>query len=261
MLGIRWTIGDVNARGFEALRLSVWGAWRLFGPSARYRIYVNTISLADARAWTGAVPPSVEWELVDRTIPRCLREHLDRGMAEGVAWKLVPLRAFPDAHELALDNDVVLWAVPGAVTDWLEGRARFLLAEDVIRCFGGFGDLCGARPLNTGIRGLPPGFDVGAALASVLQRKSVRLISETDEQGMQVAALLAAGETAIVEIEDVTICSPFPPHLPHLGRAGAHFVGLNTRRLGFDWNGRPAELVRAQHWDLHLSEVARRVGM
>ena len=31
-LGVRWTTGDASARGFEALRLSLWGAFRLFGP-------------------------------------------------------------------------------------------------------------------------------------------------------------------------------------------------------------------------------------
>jgi hypothetical protein len=79
--------------------------------------------------------------------------------------------------------------------------------------------------------------------------------------GYPFAALLAAGPVAIVGLDEVTICSPFPPHLPHLGRAGAHFVGLNTRRLGFQFDGRDAETVRAEHWDGHAAEVARRVGL
>jgi hypothetical protein len=261
MLGIRWTIGDVNPRGFEALRLSVWGAWKLFGASSRYVIYVNTISLDVARALTKPLPQAVEWQIVRREIPACLAEYLDPGMAEGVAWKLVPLRAFPDDHELSLDNDVVLWDVPPALADWLAGRTSFLLASDVRACFGKFRAMCGDRPINTGIRGLPPGFSLEDAMSRVLAQHTGPLNSETDEQGLQVAALLGAGPTSIVDIDDVTICSPFPPHVPHLGRAGAHFVGLNTRRLGFDWHGRAAEQVRAQHWDGHASEVARRVGV
>lgn len=261
MLAIRWTIGDVNPRGFAALRLSVWGAWRLFGAAARYRIHLNTLRIEQALSRTGVLPPAVEWEEVQAQIPTCLTGHLDRGMAEGVAWKLVPLRAFPDDHELALDNDVVLWEVPPAITDWLAGRTRFVLAEDVRASFGAFHDLCGARPLNTGIRGLPPGFELEGALRDVLVRRPILLASELDEQGLQVAALLGAGSTGVVTVEDVTICSPFPPHLPHLGRAGAHFVGLNTRKLGFEWYGTPAEVVTAAHWDAHATEVARRVGV
>ncbi len=261
MLGIRWTIGDVNPRGFAALRLSVWGAWRLFGPSVNYRIHVNTISLDDARARTGTLPADVEWEPVARRQAGALTGHLDDRMAEGVAWKLVPARAFPDDHELALDNDVVLWAIPRAIDDWLRGKTQFVLAADVRPAFGRFGALCGERPLNTGLRGLPPGFDLEGALDEALARSPGTLTSELDEQGLQVAAILGAGSTGVVALEDVTICSPFPPHVPHLGRAGAHFVGLNTHSLGFDWDGIPAEEVRAQHWDGLVPEITRLIGI
>jgi hypothetical protein len=261
MLAIRWTIGDVNPRGFVALRASIHGAWRLFGAAARYRVYVNTLALADARARTGEVPAVVEWCEAPRDRPRWLAGALDAGMAEGVAWKLLPTRAFPDDHELALDNDVVLWEVPRAIRDWLDGRADFVLAADVRPCFGRFAALCGDRPLNSGVRAVSPGFALDAALARVLARVPGALASELDEQGLQCAALLAAGATAVVELDEVTICSPFPPHLMHLGRAGAHFVGLNTRVLGFRFEGRAAEDVRAEHWDAHFPEVMRRVGM
>lgn len=260
-LAIRWTIGDVAPRGFVALHASVWGAWRLFGPAARYRVYVNTIPLARARAMTGVVPARIEWHEAPRDPPPWLAAALGPDMAEGVAWKLLPTRAFPGDHELALDNDVVLWDVPAAVRDWLDGRASFVLAEDVRPSFGRFAELCGSRPLNSGVRGLPPGFELDTALRELLARHPGPLVSELDEQGLQCAALCGSGEVAIVGGDEVTICSPFPPHVPHLGSAGAHFVGLNTHRLGFTFDGRPAEEVRAEHWDGLAAEVARRVGL
>jgi hypothetical protein len=260
MLGIRWTVGDVNPRGFDALRLSIWGAWRVFGPAARYRVYVNTIGVERARELTRNVPDVVEWLEARRDAPDWLGSALDAGLAEGVAWKFMPLRAFADAHELALDNDVILWGLPAALARWLEGETDFVLAEDVIACHGAFTDLCPARATNSGIRGLPPQFDLNACIRSLLARRPVLLAREVDEQGLQVAALHASGSVGLVPLEDVTICSPFPPHLPHLGRVGAHFVGLNTRRLGFEFDGRPAELVRAEHWDGHLRELCARVG-
>jgi hypothetical protein len=261
MLGIRWTIGDVNRRGFRALQLSIWGAWRLFGREARYRVYVNTVALAEARALTGAVPAAVEWRVADLDVPVWLSRRLDGGLAEGVAWKFAPLRAFPDDHELAVDNDVILWSRPAALDLWLGGATDFLLAEDVSRCFGAFDDACPGYAANSGIRGLPPGFDLEPELRRLIEARPAQLVREADEQGLQVAALAAAGRVALVTIEDVTICSPFPPHLPHLGRAGAHFVGLNTRRLGFEFYGRPAEQVRAEHWDGWSVDLARRVGL
>jgi len=259
-LGVRWTIGDVAPRGFEALRLSVWGAYRLFGPSARYCVCVNSLPLDEARALTGLCPPSLEWRAVD-ALPPMLGPFLDPGLAEGVAWKLAPLRCWPERWELSLDNDVVLWELPPAVRAWLDdGDGRCLLAEDVRPAFGRFAGLCDERPLNSGIRGLPPGFALDGALAATLARHPAMLTSELDEQGLQVAALLPT-RPHVVPTSDVSICSPFPPHQPGLGRAGAHFVGLNARRLTFRlYAGRSSELMRAEHWDALAPTLRARVG-
>jgi len=155
-IGIRWTIGDVNPAGFEALRLSVYGAMRLFGNEADYRVYVNTITVAEARRRTGAVPDNVEWSVTECRIPDVLRPSITEGMAEGVAWKLMPLRAFPGRFELSLDNDVILWGIPPAIERWLtsDDPAAGLIAADVCLAHGKFASLCGTEPCNSGIRGL-----------------------------------------------------------------------------------------------------------
>ncbi|HEY7957870.1 MAG TPA: hypothetical protein VII38_21355 [Polyangia bacterium] len=259
-LGIRWTIGDVRERGFVALRLSITGARRLFGADASYVVYVNSIPVERAREKTGAVPAEVRWQASPASAPEWLRARLGATMADGVAWKLLPVRSFPDRFELALDNDVVLWSEPPALRAWLKDGRRCLLAADVRPAFGAFSVECGARPLNTGIRGLPPGYDLEARLSAMLDRHPRRLDSELDEQGMQVAALLP-DEPLVVSLADVTICSPFPPHLEELGTHGAHFVGINTQKLPFSlYDGRPSELVRAEHFDHHLPRVLERLG-
>jgi hypothetical protein len=261
-LGIRWTIGDVSDEGFEALRLSVWGAYRAFGDSAAYAICLNTVPLSAAKARTGELPPACGWHEVTRELPPRIEELLDSGMAQGAAWKLAPLRLFEDRHELSLDNDCILWAVPEAIHRWLETSGGCcLLAEDVRACFGQFAALCGEAPRNAGIRGLPPGFDLEQALVDVLRAQGRTLTSELDEQGMQVAAVTRARPAEVVTLADVTICSPFPPHLPHLGRCGAHFCGLNARDLGWDLDDRPASLHVRDHWDRHRPELYDRVGL
>jgi hypothetical protein len=266
-LGVRWTIGDVSRRGFDALRLSIEGARRLFGDEAEYAVCFNSLSRTALLSRLGDVPRSIR--LVDQARLASIGDtgaraaaisgRLDRDMAEGVAWKLIPLRVFPDIHELALDNDCVLWDVPGEMSAWLRASDRCLLGADVRRCYGLFDDLCGPLALNTGIRGLPPAFDLGAALERVLDQRAGILSSELDEQGLQVAALVATGKLGAVELQDVTICSPFPPHIPGLGRCGAHFVGLNSRSYGWRYFDRPAEQVRAEHWDGLVAEVEGRV--
>jgi hypothetical protein len=258
-LGIRWTIGDVRERGFRALQLSIRGAFRLFGRAADYVVCVNSVALERARALTGDVPAVVQWERAPTEPPEWLRAALGPGMAEGVAWKLLPVRRFPDRLELSLDNDVVLWSEPPAMARWRAEGDRCLIAEDVHPGFGQFAAACGARPLNTGIRGLPPGFDLERKLRERLAARALKLDSELDEQGLQVAEIVAA-DPLVVPVADVTICSPFPPHVAHLGRHGAHFVGLNTRRLPFPlYDGRPSELVRAEHFDGHLPDVLARL--
>ncbi|HVX42028.1 MAG TPA: GNAT family N-acetyltransferase [Gemmatimonadaceae bacterium] len=260
-LVVRWTIGDVSREGFEALRLSVWSATRLLGSRARYVVCVNSISLDEARARTGALPASVEWRDVTDALWPELQPYLGDNLAEGVAWKFAPLRLDDTAHELALDNDCILWSLPRALAEWIESPTACVLAEDVRACFGQFASQCGPEPRNSGIRGLPATFDLGAAILDMLRESPTVLTSELDEQGLQVAALSRDTPPKIVSTREVTICSPFPPHLPHLGDCGAHFVGLNAKSLPWELDGRPAvEHIRA-HWRKHRRALYERVGL
>jgi hypothetical protein len=72
-------------------------------------------------------------------------------------------------------------------------------------------------------------------------------------------AVLTAGSHHVVTLAEVTICSPIPPHLPHLGRCGAHFVGVNAKKLRWEWNGKSGEEYIQEHWDRLLSEVRQKV--
>lgn len=260
-IGVRWTLGDVSASGFEVLRLSIHGAVRVFGEGARYLVCVNNVPLSTARARTGEVPDCVAWrDATDELDPR-VGAHFDDGMAEGVGWKLAPMRAFPDRYELALDNDCVLWAMPAAMREWLEGAPdTCLLAEDVRAAFGQFAAQCGPEPRNAGIRGLPPHFDLGAEIERLLAPGGVVLRSELDEQGLQVAAL-SARPLHTVALDDVTICSPFPPHRPNLGRCGAHFCGLNAKALPWRYEGRPASAITREHFARWRPTLHAHVGL
>ncbi len=266
-VGVRWTIGNVNPRGFEALRLSIHGACRLFGRDAAYAVCVNGLSTVKARELTGPVPEQIRW--IEATeVPAWIRPHLDAGMAEGVAWKFAPLQMFTDRYEIALDNDCILWRLPEAMQRWLSGDFpdRCLLAEDVRTCAGVFADLCGPEPRNSGIRGLPPDFDFEQALRSILAKRQAMqvspllLTSELDEQGLQTAAVSLPGPPLCVSIDDVTVCSPFYPHRPDLGHCGAHFVGLNARHIAWDYYDRPADELMTEHWARHRPALYQQVG-
>lgn len=262
-LVIRWTIGDVHPSGFEALRLSIWGAFRLFAEQASYVVCVNSLDVLEAENRAGDLPRGVHWRAVTiDDLGPVLTPHLDDGLAEGAGWKLAP-PALDDRPELALDNDCILWELPAAICRWKEtgGSSPPVLAEDVRACFGKFHAMCRGAPRNAGIRARPRAFDLEWRIRDVLRRSPARLSSELDEQGLQVAALSIDGEPEVVTLDEVTVCSPFPPHLPHLGRCGVHLVGLNARSLPWSHEGRGAVEWLQEHWRRLRGEIARRVGV
>jgi hypothetical protein len=112
---------------------------------------------------------------------------------------------------------------------------------------GQFAAACDYRSLNSGIRGLPPRFDMETRLREKLISSGMRLRSELDEQGLQ-AALLVQMRLFVVSTEDVSIWSPFDNHRNQLGRCGVHFVGVNPKRLPWILHGRGAHEVIREHW-------------
>jgi hypothetical protein len=259
-IGIRWTVGKVSAAGFEALRLAVWSAWHLFGEAAEYVICVNTIPVDCARAKTGDLPRAVQWHDVSDETPAWMKEYIDPEMAQGVAWKFAPVRVFPERYEISFDNDVILWEVPRAMESWLGcgDSQACLLAEDVERCLGQFSNMGDSRAVNSGIRGLPPGYNLDQRLREVLTAQNVILFSELDEQGLQAVAL-SQSQLFLVSTEDVSICSPFPMHQHAFGKCGVHFVGLNADWLPWSLNGRWAHEAVQEQWSNRAEELHARV--
>ena len=251
-LVVRWTVGDVSAEGFEALRLSIYGARRVFGPTPAYVVCVNNVPLGRARSLTGRVPADTRWLDATHLLSPLIDAHTDEGRAEGVGWKFAPLRLAPNRPELHLDNDCILWGLPDAVAEWLqEGGIRCLLAEDVVTMLGQFQPFCGPEPRNSGIRGVPAAFDLEAELAQILRATGITLRSELDEQGLVTLACSRRAPPYVVELNEVTICGPFPPHRQWLGRSGAHFAGLNAKQLPWAHAGRPGEAYIREHWRHH----------
>jgi hypothetical protein len=246
---IRWTIGDVSARGFDALALSIKGACNVFGRSARYLVCVNTVPVHLVRDRVGDVPSQVEW--FDRTshLPDWLFAWLDDGLAEGVAWKFSAVRVGAEDHVLSLDNDVILWRMPASLRAWLDDGDSFLIAEDVRACHGQFARLCPLEPRNSGIVGLPPFFDPEPVLLDLLETTGMPLSSETDEQGLQVA-LVSSRKHRVVGLDEVSISGYFRPHMLELGSCGAHFVGVNAK----------GNASAEEFWDGHKSAVAGKVA-
>ena len=234
----------------------------MFGVGATYVVCVNSVSVEEARERTGWLPVEVEWRQMSRgDLPEVLAPHFDAGVMEGMGWKLMPLRLFPERYELSLDNDCVIWEMPEGMRRWLGSERAGLLAEDVERCLGAFDALCQQGCFNAGIRGLPPGADLGRELGEVLAEVSgpggmpMRLEAEIEEQGLQAAAMFRLPEVLLVRKEEVSICSPFWPRSQEFGTCGAHFVGMNARHIPWDYYDRRADVWVEEFW------AGRRAGL
>ena len=209
------------------------------------------------------MPPGIEWlDATDRLCP-VIAEYTDSGMAEGVGWKYAPPRIDPRAYELHLDNDCILWAMPDGLRRWLEeSEPRCLLAEDVATMLGRFAPLCDAAPRNAGIRGVPPGFDLSAAFRTVLEEAGVTTLeSELDEQGLVTVACSRPRPPHVIGVDEVSICGPFPPHRQRIGTCGAHFVGLNAKRLPWRHDGRWGESYVRENWHRLRPQLVAAVRM
>jgi hypothetical protein len=238
---VRWTIGDVLPYGIEALRLSVWGAYRSFGASARYVIGVHGIAPSHARAVTlvmaGSLPDVITWERVDLSrLPRWLR---GTGLSPRLAPRFAPVLVdapVDDRAELRLDRRCVLFALPPTLAAWLDDpnpRACALLADQ------------DGEP-SAALRGAGRGFDLEEALREALRQTPRPLRSREDAERLEVDAL------SLLE----------PPRLVSAREIGASDLGSHGVRLSppMEASGGSDERAR-QRWERALTELRTRLDV
>jgi hypothetical protein len=149
--------------------------------------------------------------------------------------------------------------MPDSMRRWLKDGTSLLIAEDVEAHYGNFEPICGPEPRNAGIRGYPPGFDLESRVRALVARCGFAPTHDCDEQGLQ-AAVVSSEKHRVVSLDEVSICGFFRPHRLELGSCGAHFVGVNSHRLPWEWEGRSGEQYVHGFWDSRRDEVAQRVA-
>lgn len=224
-LCVRWTIGDVLPYGVEALRLSIWGAYRCFGRSARYAVCVHDVPLARARAVASPLPGVVDWHAVDAAaLPRWL---LRRDVSPRAVYRFAPVLVDPTRAELLLDRRCVMFATPPSVAAWLEGpnpRATVVLDADD-----------GTHGLA--MRGAGVGFDLEEALREALRESPHPLRTREDAEQLELAALglleppreVAAREVAIHALGTHGVRLAPPQDAEGRARWDRHVVALHDR--------------------------------
>lgn len=110
----------------------------------------------------------------------------------GTMWKTCPPRMRLDAHEIVMDNDVVLLKKFHQIDPWLKQTQAVLLLEEPVRFYGRYDHLFGPNQpyLNSGFMGFPPGYDFGYAIfQNWSQQGRLMNLSQADEQGLLVYTL------------------------------------------------------------------------
>ncbi len=236
-LCVRWTIGDLLPYGIEALRLSVWGAFRCFGDGARYVIGVHDVAPARAQALVRGLPDAVAWQRVDPSqLPSWLRR---ADVSPRFALRFAPVlldREDRERAELRLDRGCVLFATPPTVAAWLDDpnpRACALLADH------------GGEP-NTTLRGAGRGFDLEEALRETLREAPRALRSREDAERLELDALSLLEPPRLV-----------PPREVDVTELGSHGVRLAPP---LDGSAPSAPRDRAR-WEHTLAELHARLGV
>lgn len=211
---IRWTIGPVSTSGFEVLEASVSKIKDLYGNLFDYVICYNQINPTRLKLL------GVElFEQKENSLP--IKPY-------SVAWKLYPPRLRLDSHEIIIDNDIILFKKLEEIDLFLESN-KALIYEGLNRKFTlGRYKLPIGVVINSGIYGLPPGFDFEKKVRAKLLgdwEKCRDRESTFDEQGL-VASILYYEDHILISQKKVPIFQECPNKK---AAYGFHFSGVNWK--------------------------------
>lgn len=107
----------------------------------------------------------------------------------GTMWKACPPRVRQEAHEIVMDNDIILLKKFPQIDEFLAQKDHALILEEPIRFYGRYDHLFPPGKdgpfLNSGFMGFPPGYDYAAAIRKVWEDNGrFTSISQADEQAL-----------------------------------------------------------------------------
>ena len=213
----RWTVSKTCEEGMDCLIYSI-RQWISTYPEFDVVICHNNLS----RKHLGVLRMT-GIDLIDQTKYRySLRyEPFD------TAWKLYPPRLRLDAHEIIIDNDLVIYNRCPTIDAFLASKNQFVITEAHKRYYGQFDPLLSVDMPNTnsGFIGFPPGYNLQAALNGLFMVYPDKgWLTHFDEEGA--VTFLMRRNLQLIRMSDVYACHPTLPFCK--GKYGCHFVALNS---------------------------------
>lgn len=230
---LRWTIGKTTKEGLKCLKMSVRSAIDIYNDRFDYFVCINGIDGVELQQLQNCPVHLV-----------CQERHRSELAIEprdgNPSWKLYPPRLTRYAHEIFIDNDLIVYKPLPIIEEFLKREDLFFMSEAAKRSYGSFDRLVNHRlNLNTGLFGLPPGYDFGDEINKTIKDNGTTWSNHLEEQGL-VSHLLSRKNLGVITLNQVYVCHKELPY--GKGTHGIHFVQLNQ---GFK-----------RHWTKYLnSEV------
>tara|TARA_R110002110_G_scaffold49735_3_gene147773 strand:- start:6795 stop:7538 length:744 start_codon:yes stop_codon:yes gene_type:complete len=230
---LRWTLGPVSVNGRKILKESIYRAYKIWGADARYVVCYNGCRPPQLPDYTETYEQS--WD------EQPIREHGITAMM----WKWSPPRLDISAHEIFLDNDVVILNNTPEIEDALCNN-KIVIGGGWRRCYGAYDSVVdGEFKTCAGFVILPPNYDIGAKIANYRSKTThLRFNHPWDEQGLITKILLDDG-ASVLSANTISNLPISKKMLERFGvhnfkfakdQAGYHFVGANSSEYHYYLN-------------------------
>jgi hypothetical protein len=232
MVLFRWTCGNTTVAGLETLARSVKLAKKAFdGYPVEYAVCYNNLTELQVEQLQKLDVPLVRQEPT-----HLLRPYLDAGTDQrnrhktgGSLWKICPPRLAPDKHEIVCDNDVLIHSID-QIKPFLDGDCT-MFARTGVRYYGTYAHLISEGAYNSGLIGMPPGFDFQKEIVDIIYDNPVAKFTYGEEQALVIAALLKYPRHVVLEVRDMyelkTDLDGFTDII--------HFIGVNRADRHYGW--------------------------
>lgn len=245
---IRWTFGMVKAPGEEVLQIAS-KRFKVLYPEFDYVICYNNLRTDARNYWKGISRSPDQLTRLKKMGVDLYEQKSDdldyplmpvefpsgwKGSMPGWGWKLCPPRLRPEAHELWVDNDILIRERLPEIDEWLASD-KPMIAEGHHSNDKYYGDFASLVPkgsmYSAGFFGLPPHFDFGSKIAERCQQVlKGEPLGYYDEQGL-VASIITSEDHIIsrsVKIIKRAATRPYPKAM--------HFIAANRFHTNNDWD-------------------------
>lgn len=227
---VRYTIGgNPKNEGLEILRLSLNKLRNLIGDKFDFVVCFNNIKQDLLKL--------LDVELVDQT-KFC---HSLTVPPNDVAWKLYPPRLRKSAHEIFIDNDIIIDKIPKELMQFIDTSDSFIYTEGLHTTTSGrFKFWPKNETFNSGFFGIPPDFDFNKEI-EVYLKDGLGWSNRFDEQGLVGTIFFKQERLIKIGLNTIGIFESGP--IPDLH--GYHFVKTNYK-TNDSW-----DFYKRRHYEKH----------